>query len=121
MLSADSNQITMITAGNLQITLQRTNVLGHQSLTNSMMPEGLLDGLTQQDRRDLLAFLGIRDRDPHGMDAVMLQIDHLARWIFLRIVAYPLTTAGLLGGAATLGAVLMVRRRRRAHSGFRSL
>jgi putative heme-binding domain-containing protein len=119
VLSADLSRITLVTAGNLQVSLQQTNVASHQSLTNSMMPEGLLDGMTTQDRRDLLAFLGIRDREPHGMDAVLLQCDHAARWVFLRLVAHPLLTSGALG-VVTLGSlVLLVRGRRRASAGSR--
>ena len=120
VLSADSSRITLVTSGNLQVTLQQTNVASHQSLTNSMMPDGLLDGLTPQDSRDLLAYLGVRDREPHGLDAVLLQFDHAARWIFLRGVAHPVVTLMALGGVAVSGGLLLVRRRRRALAGSRS-
>lgn len=121
MLSADSNQITLVTAGNLQVTLQQTNIAGHLSLTNSMMPDGLLDGLTPQDRRDLLAFLGIRDRDAHGLDAVVLQVNQSAQSIRIWFVHHPLTTVGLLAVVSTLTAGLLIRQRRRGRSNSGSL
>ena len=114
VLSADSKQMTLVGPGNLQITLQRSNLVSHLSLTNSMMPEGLLDRLEPQDRRDLLAFLGVRDSRPHGLNAVMWELEQAARRVLFLFGVPPKVALAGCGLAVLIGTTVWGIRRRRA-------
>jgi hypothetical protein len=43
--------------GGAQITLQRSNIQGSSSTGQSLMPEGIEQGMTVEDMADLLTFI----------------------------------------------------------------
>jgi len=55
--SDDANSTTLKMAGGAEITVQRANIKGSSSSGQSLMPEGLEQGMTVQDMADLLSFI----------------------------------------------------------------
>jgi putative heme-binding domain-containing protein len=53
----NATSVTLKMMGGVAQTLQRTNVRGSSSTGQSLMPEGLEQGMTPQDMADLLAFI----------------------------------------------------------------
>jgi putative membrane-bound dehydrogenase-like protein len=53
----DANSLTLKMMGGAQTTIQRTNIQGTQSSGQSLMPEGLEQGMSVQDMADLLSFI----------------------------------------------------------------
>lgn len=64
IVTADATGLTLLGPGNLPLRLARDQIVAHQSLPTSMMPEGLLDGMSESEITDLLSYLGVRDRRP---------------------------------------------------------
>jgi putative membrane-bound dehydrogenase-like protein len=53
----EANSLTLKMMGGAQNTIQRANIQGTQSSGQSLMPEGLEQGMTVQDMADLLSFI----------------------------------------------------------------
>ena len=81
------------------------------------MPEGLLDGLSEQQTNDLLAYLGVRDREPAWLMRQWLKVEGV-----LRSFAPQVSLKAKLAALAAVGVALMAlvaalrlwRKRRRA-------
>lgn len=57
MVSSSKDYIIIMTIGNKQIKIDRENIKSSNMINSSLMPEGLLDGLTDSDIKDLLGYL----------------------------------------------------------------
>lgn len=53
----DANSMTLKMMGGAEITVQRSNILGSSSSGQSLMPEGLEQGMTVQEMANLLSFI----------------------------------------------------------------
>ncbi len=53
----DASSMTLKMMGGAEITVQRSNILGSNSSGQSLMPEGLEQGMTEQDMADLISFI----------------------------------------------------------------
>lgn len=62
MASSSATEITLFLPGNHLNKIRRSDIKSQATLPASLMPEGLLDGLTDNQINDLLAYLGARDR-----------------------------------------------------------
>ncbi len=58
LLSETDTQLTVTDSAGQEITIQRDRLVERRPLPQSIMPEGLLDGLTDSQLRDLFAYLG---------------------------------------------------------------
>ncbi len=81
VLTSDTRELTLIVSGNQRISIPRSEILQHRGMTNSLMPEGLLDGMSTNEVCDLLTFLEIRDRHPHGLALAWIRTKNVARKI----------------------------------------
>jgi putative heme-binding domain-containing protein len=64
----DNNSLTVVTA-NEQLVIPRNETVKIQESNISMMPEGLLANLTDQEVRDLIYYLGRPGQVPLPADA----------------------------------------------------
>jgi len=53
----DASSMTLKMMGGAEVTVQRSNILGSSSNGQSLMPEGLEQGMTVEDMADLLSFI----------------------------------------------------------------
>src|SRR5262249_14409693 len=57
IVEQSGNNITLAASKNERTTISRDKITSMQESTISLMPEGLLHGLTPQERRDLFSYL----------------------------------------------------------------
>ena len=62
IVTSDAKQVTLMVAGNQTVTIPRPTIQRQRSSKRSLMPEGLLAGLSEKQRFDLFAYLEIQER-----------------------------------------------------------
>ena len=82
MMSSSAEDLTLMTAGNQSVRVPRAQIVSEQMPPTSLMPEGLLDRLDQQQVNDLLAYLGVRDRRPAWFMARLYDLEFLLQPVF---------------------------------------
>ena len=60
LVTSNDQELRLLSPGNIEVRISRDEIAVQRPQTESMMPKGLLDGLTDQDVNDLLAYLGTR-------------------------------------------------------------
>ena len=113
VVTSDAATLTLMVAGNQNVSIPRASIRQQQPSKISMMPEGLLNGLSEREQRDLFTFLGIQER-PY-----LLRIRHralivaavgllalLTAW-FLRKSALRSPEAGAILGVSALAGTLV--------------
>ena len=78
------------------------------------MPEGLLDGLSEQQTNDLLAYLGVRDREPAWLMRQWLKVEGVLRSFAPQVSLKAKLAAIAAVGVALVAALRFWRKRRRA-------
>ncbi len=106
VLTADASGLTLLGPGNLPLRLARDQIAEHQSLPTSMMPEGLLDGMSETEITDLLSYLGVRDRRPglrqRSYRTAYGWLHQLLPQVSMKVKAVVIAGCGLLLAAGTL-------------------
>lgn len=113
LLDSTNSDLTLVSMGNIQVRIPRTDIAGQVSLERSLMPEGLTDDLSEQQVNDLLAFLGVRDHRPPWWKAAFNKMREVAWSTFpnvsMKIKLAAVSVPFLVGGTA----IWLLRRRRR--------
>jgi putative heme-binding domain-containing protein len=114
MKGSSAEEIALVTVGNRLIRVPRSKIASERTLPTSLMPEGLLNGLSEKQTNDLLAYLGVRDREPTWIVGQWRKVEAV-----LRSFAPQISLKVKLAVIAALGVVFVAavrawRRRRRA-------
>jgi putative heme-binding domain-containing protein len=82
IFTSSADEITMIVPGRGRVRFARSDLASQQTLSTSLMPEGLLSGLTQTQIDDLLAYLGVRDRRGSWLVRTLRKMEEVTRPVF---------------------------------------
>lgn len=113
MQGTNAEEIILVTAGNRQVRVPRSKIAAEQTLPISLMPEGLLDGLSQQQTNDLLAYLGVRDREPTWLVGQWRKVEGALRSFAPQVCLKAKLAALAAVGVALVAALRSWRKRRR--------
>ena len=112
MLSSNTDEMILVTIGNRQVHVPRATIAAQQMLDTSLMPEGLLNGLSAQQTNDLLAYLGVRDREPAWLVGQWQKVERALRSV-LPGISLKTKLAVIAVFMATLVAALRIWRKRK--------
>ena len=112
LASTSVEELTLIIAGNQQLHIRRSEIADTKTLPTSLMPEGLLNGLSDVQTGDLLAYLGVRDRSPGLLKGSLQKIESGLRYFFPKVSL----KAKLAFIALVVIAIMAAIRRKRRHS-----
>lgn len=113
MLGSSQDEIILVTAGNRQVHVPRAEIASETTLPTSLMPAGLLEGLAPAQINDLLAYLGVRNREPSWSKARLLKLESVLRSV-LPQVSLKLKLASIAAAALLFATLLAKRLKRKA-------
>ncbi len=113
MQGSNAAEIILVTVGNRQVRVPRSKIASEQTLPTSLMPEGLLDGLGEQQTNDLLAYLGVRDREPAWLLGQWQKVERVLR-SFAPQISLKAKLIAIAAGLVALAAAIRVWRKRKA-------
>lgn len=116
ILESDDRQITLLQAGEQVVKLDRSRIVTNRLMQTSLMPSGLLNGLSREDVDNLLCYLKVR-RPPAMERWQQAAIDRFRYWRFqpraTKVTQLGIATAALvLAGWASSWLVRTAFRRR---------
>lgn len=114
MQGSNAGEIILVTVGNRLVRVPRSKIASEQTRPTSLMPEGLLDGLSEQQTNDLLAYLGVRDREPAWLMRQWLKVEGVLRSFAPQVSLKAKLAAIAAVGVALVAALRFWRKRRRA-------
>ena len=114
MQGSNAGEIILVTVGNRLVRVPRSKIASEQARPTSLMPEGLLDGLSEQQTNDLLAYLGVRDREPAWLMRQWLKVEGVLRSFAPQVSLKAKLAALAAVGVALAAALRFWRKRRRA-------